>query len=145
MNRTKRPMAGNLTTAIALLLLPLPFFAAGAPRLIEITATKDAKFKVAGQKDPVTTVKPGEVLRLKITAQKGPEFEKDGAVHSFTIKELKDQGWDLRLKEGVSEFVLVAPVKPGEYLIECTVKCDPKHHDDMKAKLIVQGSSPATN
>ena len=137
MNRTKRLMAGNLAIAIFLLLLPSLSFAASAPRLIEVTATKDAKFKVAGQKDPVITVKAGEVVRLKITAQKGPEFEKDGTVHSFTVKELKDQGWDLRLKEGVNEFALVAPDKPGEYVIECTVKCDPKHHDDMKAKLIV--------
>lgn len=137
MNITKRLMAGNLTIAIFLLLLPSLSFAGGAPRLIEVTATKDGKFKVAGQKDPVITVKAGEVVRLKITAQKGPEFEKDGAVHTFTIKELKDQGWDLRLKEGVSEFALVAPNKPGEYVIECTVKCGP-HHDDMKAKLIVQ-------
>jgi len=131
-------MAGNPRIAIFLVLLPSLLLGGGAPRFIEITATKDSKFKVAGQKDSVITVKPGEVVHLKITAQKGPEFEKDGAVHSFTIKELKDQGWDLRLKEGVSEFTLVAPDKAGEYVIECTVKCDPKHHDDMKAKLIVK-------
>ncbi len=111
--------------------------AADAPRLIEITATKDAKFKITGQKDAVITAKPGEVLRLKITSQKGPEYEKDGTVHSFTIKEFKDQGWDLRLKEGTQEFTLVVPDKAGEYLIECNVKCGPGH-EKMQAKLVIK-------
>jgi heme/copper-type cytochrome/quinol oxidase subunit 2 len=137
MNRTK-VITRNLAVASFLFLLPSLFAADAGPRLIEITATKDARFVIKGQKDPVITVKPGEVVHLKITAQKGPEFEKDGTVHSFTIKEFKDQGWDLRLKEGLNEATLVAPDKPGEYVIECTVKCDPKHHDDMKAKLIVK-------
>jgi heme/copper-type cytochrome/quinol oxidase subunit 2 len=118
-------------------MLPLLIMAADSPRLIEITATKDAKFKVAGQKDPIITVKPGQVVRLRIISQKGPEWAKDGAVHTFTIKELKDQGWDLRLKEGTQEFTLVAPDKPGEYEIVCLVQCGPKH-EDMKAKLIVK-------
>jgi len=127
----------NLIIPIALI-LGATAFSADVPRVVNVTATKDAKFKVLGQKDPIITVKPGEVVRLRITAEKGPEYEKDGTVHSFTIKELKDQGWDLRLKEGTQEFTLVAPDKAGEYVVECTVKCDPKHHDDMKAKLIVK-------
>jgi heme/copper-type cytochrome/quinol oxidase subunit 2 len=136
MKKTKGLTVGNLAVAVFLMLLP-SLFGADAPRLIEITATKDAKFKVAGQKDAVITVKPSEVVRLKITAQKGPEFEKDGAVHTFTIKELKDQGWDLRLMEGTKEYTLVAPEKPGEYLIECTIKCGP-NHEKMQAKLVVK-------
>ena len=123
--------------ALAVLILLKSILVADAPRLIEITATKDGKFKVTGQKDPVITVKPNEVLRLKITSQKGPEFEKDGTIHTFTIKELKDQGWDLRLFEGTKEYTLVAPEKPGEYLIECTIKCGP-NHEKMQAKLVVK-------
>ena len=120
-------------------LAALPYLAAqGKPRVIEITATKDESFRVAGQKgDPVITVKPGEVVTLRFTAFKGPEYGKDGTVHDFTIKELKDQGWSFRLKEGTQEFTVVAPDKPGEYLAECTVKCGPKH-EDMRAKLIVK-------
>ena len=113
------------------------FLAADPPRVISIVAGKDAKFKVAGQKDAVITVKPGEVIKLKITSEKGPEYAKDGSVHSFTIRELKDQGWDLNLKEGTQEFTLVAPDKPGEFLVECLVKCGPKH-ESMHAKLIVR-------
>ena len=59
-----------------------------------------------------------------------------GCVHTFTIKELKDQGWDVCLKEGMNEFVLVAPSKPGEYKIECMSKCG-KGHDDMGMKMTV--------
>jgi len=48
----------------------------------------------------------------------------------------KDQGWDLKLKEGTKDFTVIAPSKAGEYKIECTVKCG-KGHDDMAMKLIV--------
>lgn len=110
--------------------------AAAGPRVINVTADKDNRFKVPGQTNPVITVKANEVIRLRIAAHKSTEWDKDGTVHSFTIKELKDQGWDLRLKEGVQEFTLAAPADPGEYLIECTVKCG-NGHDDMRMKLIV--------
>lgn len=112
-----------------------PLLTAG-PRMIEVLADKDNQFKIPGQKKPVITVKTNEVIKLRITAHKATEWDKDGTVHSFTIKELKDQGWDLRLKEGVQEFTLAAPGDPGEYLIECTVKCG-DGHDDMRMKLIV--------
>lgn len=118
------------------LILPATTSQAGGPRVIQVLATKDNTFQVVGQKKPVITVKPGEVIKLEITAQKGTEWEKDGTVHSFTINSLKDQGWDLRLKPGKQEFTLAAPDTPGEYVIECTVKCG-AGHDDMKMKLVV--------
>lgn len=108
----------------------------GGPRVINVTADKDNRFKIPGQANPVISVKKNEVIKLRITAHKSTEWDKDGTIHSFTIKELKDQGWDLRLKEGVQEFTLAAPGDPGEYQIECTVKCG-NGHDDMKMKLIV--------
>ena len=61
-----------------------------------------------------------------------------GCVHTLSIKELKDQGWDVCLKEGMNEFVLVAPSKPGDYKIECLAKCG-KGHDDMAMKMTVTG------
>ena len=111
--------------------------AMAAPRVIQVTADADGKFKVPGQKGkPVITLKPGEVVKLKITSNKGTDWEKDGAVHSFTINALKDQGWDLRLKEGTQEFTVAAPAEPGEYLVECMIRCG-KAHDDMKMKVVV--------
>ncbi len=105
-------------------------------RVFEIVADGNNTFKVAGSKKPTITVKAGEVIRLKITSWKGPEFGKDGSVHSFTINKLKDQGWDLRLKEGTQVFTLVAPSEPGEYVVQCAVKCG-AGHDDMRMKVVV--------
>ena len=102
----------------------------------EVTATKDQTFLVKGEKKPVITVKAGEPVTLRITAFKGKESAKDGSVHSFTIKALADQGWNLRLQEGTKDYTLTAPSKPGEYVIECTVKCGP-NHADQRMKLVV--------
>ncbi|MBZ5539018.1 MAG: hypothetical protein LAN61_00715 [Acidobacteriia bacterium] len=129
-------MAGSVVLGGLLLLGQVPRVARGGPKVINVIADKDNRFKIPGQTKPVITVKAGEVIRLRITAHKAGEWDKDGTVHSFTIKELKDQGWDLRLKEGVQEFTLVAPSDPGEYLIECTVKCG-DGHDDMRMSLVV--------
>ena len=125
----------GMTLALALL-LPAGLVFAQAPKTWEVVADKDATFSVVGQKKPVITVKAGQVVKLKIIGKKGPEWAKDGAVHSFTINALKDQGWDVPVKEGVNEYTLVAPSQPGEYVVECAVKCGPGH-EDMKMKLVV--------
>ena len=123
---------------LAAMIVPLVRTSAQQPRLIQIAATNDNKFKVAGEKQPVITVKAKEVLKFKITSKYGDEKDpkRPGCAHSFSVKELKDQGWDVCLKEGMQEFVLVAPSKPGEYKIECLAKCG-KGHDDMSMKMIV--------
>ena len=116
-------------------LLPLAR-SGGSPRLITVIADKDNLFKIPGQKLPVITLKANEVVHLRIIANKSTEWDKDGTVHTFTINALKDQGWDLRLKEGTQDFTLAAPAEPGSYVVECTVKCG-QGHDDMKMKLVV--------
>lgn len=122
---------------VALLLVLAPLGAFAGPRVINVIADEDGKFKVPGQKGkPVITVKAGEVVTLRIVSRKGSDWEKDGAVHSFTVNALKDQGWDLRLKEGTFDFTVVGPSEPGEYIVECTVRCG-KGHEDMKMKLVV--------
>src|SRR5262245_9927689 len=117
-------------------LLAGSFAWAQAPKAYELIADGDNVFKVTGQKKPVITVKAGQVVKLKIIGKKGPEVGKDGSVHSFTINALKDQGWDLLIKEGVNEYTVVAPAEPGEYVVECAVKCG-NGHEDMKMKLVV--------
>jgi len=133
----------RLASLAALILLfamiaPSLYTLAQEPRVIQLTADKDNKFKVPGQKLPVITVKAKEVIKFRVTAHKGVESDPKypGCAHSFTIKELKSQGWDVCLKEGMNEFVLVAPSKPGNYSIECMSKCGPGH-DDMNMKMIV--------
>jgi heme/copper-type cytochrome/quinol oxidase subunit 2 len=110
---------------------------AGGPRIIDLTADQDNRFKVPKQKEPVITMKVNEVAVLRITSRKGGEWDdKDGTIHTFTINALKDKGWNFRLKEGTQKVPVVAPAEPGTYAVECTVKCG-KGHDDMKMKLVV--------
>lgn len=136
MNRKGTLMAAGLLMGVTLVWQAVPLAGGNQPRTVELIADRDNRFKIPGQKGAVITAKVNEVLRFKVTSRKGTEWAQDGAVHSFTIKQLKDQGWDVRLKEGVQEFVLAAPAEPGEYLVECTVNCG-KGHDDMRLKLVV--------
>ena len=122
--------------AVTAALLASSLLLAQAPKSYEVLADGDNVFKVPGQKKPVITVKAGQVVKLKIVGKKGTEMAKDGSVHSFTINALKDQGWDLPVKEGVNEYTVVAPTEPGEYVVECAVKCG-YGHEDMKMKLVV--------
>lgn len=120
------------------LIVPSLYLLAQEPRVIQVTADHDNKFKVPGQKQPAITVKAKEVIKFRVMSHKGTELDekRPGCVHSFSVKELKDQGWDVCLKEGMNEFVLVAPSKPGDYKIECLAKCG-KGHDDMAMKMTV--------
>jgi hypothetical protein len=132
----RRPSAKFLTLLLFGILTAQALRAA-EPRTIEIVATSDNTFHIPGQKSPVIRAHPGESLALKVTAQKGGEWAKDGAVHSLVIRSLRDQGWDYRLHEGTQVLQAKAPDAPGEYVIECTVKCG-RGHDDMRMKLIVE-------
>jgi hypothetical protein len=105
-------------------------------RVIEVIAASDNTFRVLNERSPVIRAKPGELLRLRITAQRGTEQARDGATHSVVIRALRDQGWDLRLYDGTHDYDVQAPETPAEYLVECTVKCG-RGHDDMRMKLIV--------
>jgi len=135
LSKTNRILLPVLFVLMAGILSPLAI-AGGPPRLITVIADKDNRYKIAGQKLPVMTLKVNEVVHLRITAVKGTEWDKDGTVHTFTVNALKDQGWDLRLKEGTQDFTLVAPAEPGSYVVECTVKCG-QGHDDMKMRLVI--------
>lgn len=122
----------------ALMLVASPASVGGAEsRLVEITAASDNTFRVPGEKSPVIRAYPGERLRLRVTSQRGTEAARDGAVHSLVIRSLRDQGWDIRLYEGTHDYEVRAPATPGQYLIECTVKCG-SGHDDMRMKLLVE-------
>ncbi|MFN7923065.1 MAG: hypothetical protein U0Q16_23385 [Bryobacteraceae bacterium] len=102
--------------------------------VVEMIADKDNRFKLPDGKD-VVTLKAGETVRFKINSLFGGEKARDGAVHSFVVRKLRDKGWSVRLKEGVQEFTLTAP-PPGNYLIECTVECGPGH-ETMSIKMVV--------
>jgi len=107
-----------------------------AARTVELIADKDNKFKLADGRNGPLVLKSGEVVTFRINSVFGGEKARDGAVHSFVVRKLREKGWSVRLKEGMQEFTLTAPA-PGNYLIECTVECGPGH-DDMNMKMVVQ-------
>lgn len=113
---------------------------ATTPRVIEVLADKDSRFKIAGQSHPEITVKAGEALILRIEARRGKTWNRDGSIHGFTLLHAKDHakvpGWSLELHQGKQEFALTAPSQPGEYEVLCTVICS-DDHDGMRMKFIV--------
>src|SRR5437016_4400130 len=139
-NSSKRflaPATAWIVTGI-LLVTSLPAF--GQPRVIEVLADKDSRFKIPGQGRAEITVKANEPLLLRIEARKGTTWSRDGAVHGFTLLRMKDhakvQGWDFELQPGVQEFRLTAPFVPGRYEVVCTVICS-DDHDAMRMKFLV--------
>ena len=117
-----------------LLFSALSAFAGESVRTVEMLADKDNRFKLANG-DTTLTLKAGETVRFKVTSLFGGEKARDGSVHSFVVRKLRDKGWSVRLKEGLQEFTLTAP-PPGNYLIECTVECG-HGHDTMNFKMVV--------
>ena len=123
-------------TALFLALLP---YADAQPRVIELTADHDSRYKMAGQRTPEITVRAGEQVLLRVTARKGKSWNRDGSIHGFALLRAKDrskvEGWDLLFKPGTQEFLLTAP-EPGEYEAVCTVICS-EYHEGMHLKVTV--------
>jgi heme/copper-type cytochrome/quinol oxidase subunit 2 len=111
------------------------------PRVIEVVADHDSRYKITGQKQPLITVKAGEPITLRITANKAKSRNRDGSIHGFTLLRAKDRqpvdGWDLLLKPGTQEFTLTAPSEAGEYVVICTVICS-HDHEQMNMKFLVE-------
>jgi hypothetical protein len=116
-------------------------FSQTPPRVIDILADHDSRYKIQGQKEPVITAKAGEGLTLRITAIKAKNHNRDGSVHGLALLRASDRklvpGWDLLLKPGIQEFNLTAPSEPGEYIVICTVICS-QGHEEMTMKFIVE-------
>jgi heme/copper-type cytochrome/quinol oxidase subunit 2 len=107
------------------------------PRLIQVVADHKSHFSVPGQSEPSISVKAGEKVRLRITAIKATNRNRDGSVHGFTLLHPGDHkpvdGWDFLLQPGTQEFVVTAPMEPGNYEVVCTVICSDNHeHMSMK-------------
>jgi heme/copper-type cytochrome/quinol oxidase subunit 2 len=124
---------------MTVLFLALVPYADAQPRVIELTADHDSRYKMAGQRTPEITVKAGEQVLLRVTARKGKSWNRDGSIHGFALLRAKDrskvEGWDLLFKPGTQEFLLTAP-EPGEYEAVCTVICS-EDHEGMHLKVTV--------
>jgi len=114
--------------------------ASAQARVIEFTADRDSRYKMAGQKTPSITVKAGEQILLRVTANRAKSWNRDGSIHGFTLLRAKDrtrvEGWDLLFKPGKQEFLMTAPSEPGEYEVVCTVICS-EDHEGMHMKFTV--------
>ena len=109
-------------------------------RVIELTADRDSRYKIAGMRVPENTLKAGEQIVLRVTARRGKSWNRDGSVHGFSLLRARDRakvdGWDLLFKPGTQEFVMTAPTEPGEYVAVCTVICS-EEHEGMHLKFTV--------
>jgi len=108
--------------------------------IVEILADKDSRYKIAGQSKPEITVKAGQQILLRITARKAKSWNRDGSIHGFALLHAKDRtkvpGWDLLLRPGTQEFLMSAPLEPGDYEVVCTVICS-EEHEGMHMKFVV--------
>jgi heme/copper-type cytochrome/quinol oxidase subunit 2 len=132
--------AGHMFARIAALLAVFSLPVRAQVHLIEVTADRDSRYKIAGMRTPEITVKAGEQILLRVTANRGKSWNRDGSIHGFTLLRAKDrthvEGWDLLLKPGKQEFALTAPAEPGEYEVVCTVICS-EDHEGMHMKFTV--------
>ncbi len=124
---------------LGILFLRLPSVNAQT-RVIELTADKDSRYKIAGMRVPEITVRAGEQVVLRVVAHRAKSWNRDGSIHGFTLLRVKDrskvEGWDLLLKPGTQEFLMTAPREPGEYAVVCTVICS-EEHEGMHMKFTV--------
>ena len=108
--------------------------------VVEVVADKDSRYKMAGQSKPEITLKAGEEVLLRITANKGKSWNRDGTVHGFTLlradNRAKVSGWNFALLPGTHEFHLTAPMEPGNYVVVCSVICS-EEHENMNMKVVV--------
>ena len=125
-----------LLVATALLAQQAP-----APRVLEITATKDSRYVIDGKENPHLTMKAGEPLELRITAFRAKTWQRDGSVHGLAMLRAKDRarvpGWNFFLTPGKQVLHVNAPSEPGEYVILCTVICS-DGHEQMTMKVTVE-------
>jgi heme/copper-type cytochrome/quinol oxidase subunit 2 len=133
-------LLGGLTAAALSLVLAARRTEPETPRVIEIVADHDSRFRINGQESPTITAHAGEPLLLRITARKAKNRNRDGSIHGFALLHAKDRsrvpGWDFLLKPGVQEFTVNAPEEVGEYVVVCTVICS-DDHDGMHMRFVV--------
>src|SRR6476620_4821252 len=113
------------------------------PRVIELTADKDSKYRLGDKVAPTIEVSPGEHLILRITAVRARQVARDGSVHGLALLD-KDEnvvpGWRFYLHPGIQELQVTAPQQPGHYSAVCIVICSDMH-EDMGFTLVVTQAS----
>jgi heme/copper-type cytochrome/quinol oxidase subunit 2 len=131
---------------LLLMLTSGQLFGEAMPRLVEITADHDSRFRVGGHSDPTLTLVAGERVLLRITAVKAKSMNRDGSIHGFVLLDKngdKVPGWMLSLRPGTHDFELTAPDAPGDYRVVCNVICS-QDHEMMHMNIKVLHNDSAT-
>jgi heme/copper-type cytochrome/quinol oxidase subunit 2 len=110
-----------------------------SPRVIELTADRDSRYRQGHKASPTLEVLAGEPLTLRITAVRAKEVARDGSVHGLALLDKNANtvaGWRFFLHPGVQDLAVTAPSEPGRYTAVCTVICSDTH-DGMAFTLLV--------
>ena len=115
--------------------LPVP-----QPRVIELTADKDSRYRQNGK--GVTTIEAvaGEPLILRVAAVPAKQTARDGSVHGLALLDKQSNvvpGWRFFFQPGTQEVRVTAPAKPGRYIAVCTVICS-EGHEGMTFTLVIR-------
>jgi hypothetical protein len=114
--------------------------ATSSPRVIELTADKDSRYRQGRKTSPTIDVVAGEELILRVTAVKAKEVARDGSIHGLALLDKNSNavsGWRFFFHPGVQEVAVVAPSVPGRYTAVCTVICS-DGHEGMSFTLVVK-------
>lgn len=125
--------------ACALVGVCLSQSAATEPRVIELTAGHDSRYREGLKVAPTIEARPGERLILRITAVRAETVARDGSVHGLALLDKNSQavpGWRFFLHPGVQDLEVSAPTQPGRYTAVCTVICS-DGHEGMGFTLVV--------
>lgn len=101
-----------------------------SPRVIELTADRDSRYRQEHKVSPTIEVFAGEPLILRITAVRAKQVARDGSVHGLALLDKSSNtvaGWKFFLQPGVQELTVTAPSEPGRYTAVCTVICSDAH------------------
>ena len=109
---------------------PAQSLATAMPRVIELTADQDSRYRQAGKVAPTIEVVAGEALILRITAVRANQIARDGSVHGLALLDKNSDavpGWRFFLHPGVQDLAVTAPAQPGRYSAVCTIICSDAH------------------
>ena len=137
-------MIAQLKTVMITIVIASPLFCAAqsgaaVPRLIELTADKDSRYRQGDKIAPTIEVAPGEHLILRITAIKAKQTARDGSVHGLALLDKNENavsGWRFYLHPGVQDVEVTAPSESGRYMAVCIVICS-YMHEGMGFTLVV--------
>lgn len=110
-----------------------------SPRVIELTADHDSRYRLGRKASPTIEVTAGEPLILRITAVKAHEVARDGSIHGLALLDKNSNvvpGWRFFFHPGVQDVAVTAPSEPGRYTAVCLVICSDAH-EGMNFTLVV--------